>query len=176
MVAESRCAGLWRMRHHGLTRLYPTSNPKLWGPPHPSWTGRFPAEPSALWTESYGGDSRSADTSDSGPSSYGSRGRTQNTGCSAVSSRGIWLNGWLWRRPAFFVLRAAVFLPWPWPAAPREVRGALLRAATMGSPRAGVPSLAMGADSTAMHRGKAPIIPLTATDGRTSASGAVDGA
>lgn len=62
------------------------------------------------------------------------------------------------------------------PAAPREVMVAVLRAAVTGSPRVGAManSLAMVDNSKAMGSSKAPIIPLRATDSRTSTIVAVE--
>lgn len=63
-------------------------------------------------------------------------------------------------------------------AARQEVTVAVLRAATMGSPRveAMVPSLAMVANSKAMDSSQAPIILLRVTDSRTSTTAAAEGA
>lgn len=61
-------------------------------------------------------------------------------------------------------------------AARREVTVAVLRAAAMGSPRVEAmgPSLAMAANSKATDSSQAPIIPLRATDSRTSTTAAAE--
>lgn len=117
-------SGCWsasaRVREHGLKRLYPTSNPKLWGLPHPAWAGVFAAEQSALrtaelwWVRPVGGYFRLwpeqlwfflwADP--------------EHRLWHSVCTPGIWLHWWLWQQSEFSVLLwTTVLLPWIWPAA-----------------------------------------------------------